>query len=224
MLLGLAGLLLLWAGSLVAMRWWARRRLLKELAATELETQEPDLRPDLRPADQAALEVIRATRRRYLLKLWPGTELSFRTINDMSLELVQDVARVYFPEEERPELRASLSDLVALHNRVGTRLAAWLETFPMKAVKDVEIKTLWRIHEIYRGLREHPGYVFIKRHRLDKVVKWGWSVYNYANPWHWGRRAVYHGGKEVAARLLLARIADLVGEEAVRLYGRRVAP
>ena len=33
--------------------------------------------------------------------------------------------------------------------------------------------------------------------------------------------AVYHGGKEVAARLLMARIAALVGEEAVRLYGRR---
>ena len=39
-----------------------------------------------------------------------------------------------------------------------------------------------------------------------------------------GRYAVYHGGKEVASRLLMARIADLVGEEAVRLYGRRQSP
>jgi hypothetical protein len=224
LLLGLAGLLLVWTGSLAAMRWYARRRLLRELANQKLESEEASLDlPDLRPEDRAALEVIRATRRRYLLKLWPGTELSFRTINEMSLELVQAIARVYFPDEDRPELKASLSDLVALHNRVGARLAAWLDTFPMKAVKDVEIKTLWRVHEIYQSLREHPGYAFIKRHHLDKVVKWGWSVYNYANPWHWGRRAAYHGGKEVAARLLLARTADLVGEEAVRLYGRRFA-
>ena len=50
-------------------------------------------------------------------------------------------------------------------------------------------------------------------------MRWGWTAINYANPWYWGRKATYHGGKEVAVRLLMARIADLVGEEAVRLYG-----
>ena len=51
-----------------------------------------------------------------------------------------------------------------------------------------------------------------------------WTAINFANPWYWGRKAAYHGGKEVTARLLMARIADLVGEEAVRLYGRRQPP
>jgi hypothetical protein len=177
--------------------------------------------PHPHPEDQAALELIRATRRSFLVKMWPGTELSFKTINEMSVKLVQEIAGVYYPGEERPELRASLSDLVALHNRVGERLAAWLETYPMKPFKDLEIKTVLRYHELYQNVKNHPGYAFLKRHRLDTMVRWGWTAYNYANPWYWGRRAAYHGGKEVAARLLLARIADLVGEEAVLLYSRR---
>ncbi len=222
LLLGLGGLLLVWAGSLATMRYWTRRQLLKTLGQQELDSEEINLTlPDPRPEDQAALELIRAARRRYLLKLWPGTELSFKTINEMSLRLVQEVAQVYYPEEERPELRASLSDLVALHNRVGTRLAAWLETFPIRPFKDLEIKTVLRYHELYQNLKNHPGYAFIRRHHLDKIARWGWSAYNYANPWHWGRRAAFHGGKEMAARLLLARLAVLVGEEAVFLYGRR---
>ena len=222
LLLGLGGLLLVWAGSLATMRYWTRRQLLKTLEQRELDSEEINLTlPDPRPEDQTALELIRAARRRYLLNLWPGTELSFKTINEMSLRLVQEVAQVYYPEEERPELRASLSDLVALHNRVGTRLAAWLETFPMKPFKDLEIKTVLRYHELYQNLKNHPGYAFIKRHHLDKIARWSWSAYNYANPWHWGRRAAFHGGKEMAARLLLARLAVLVGEEAVFLYGRR---
>ena len=81
-----------------------------------------------------------------------------------------------------------------------------------------------RYHEMYQSVKNHWGYAFIKRHHLDKAVRWGWTTINYANPWYWGRYAVYHGGKEVAARLLMARIADLVGEEAVRLYGRRQPP
>jgi hypothetical protein len=222
LILALGGLLLVWAGSLAAMRWWTRRQLLQTLVEQEPDPEEIQLAlTGLSPEDQAALELIRATRRRYLLKLWPGTELSIKTINDMSLRLVQEVARVYYPEEERPELRASLNDLVALHNRVGTRLAAWLEKTPMKPFKDLEIKTVLRYHELYQNFKNHPGYAFIRRHHLDKIARWGWSAYNYANPWHWGRRAVFHGGKEMAARLLLARLAVLVGEEAALLYGRR---
>ena len=137
------------------------------------------------------------------------------------MELIKEIARAYYPDDDRPELKASLADLVALHNRVGARLAAWLDTGPMRPFKDVELGTVMRYHEMYQNLKNHWGYTFIKRHHLDKAVRWGWTTINYANPWYWGRYAVYHGGKEVAARLLMARIADLVGEEAVRLYGRR---
>jgi hypothetical protein len=221
LILLLLGLLLLWGVSLGLVRYWTRRWLLKELLAQDWTKEEgPPPFKSPRSEDQAALELIRATRRQYLLKLWPGTEFSFKIINEMSLKLLREIAGIYHPEEERPELKASLADLVALHNRVGARLAAWLETFPVRAFKDVELKTVLRYHELYQNLRLHPGYQFIKRHHLDRVVRWGWSVYNYANPWHWGRKAALEGSKEVAARLLLARIADFVGEEAMLLYGR----
>jgi hypothetical protein len=169
------------------------------------------------------MAVIRRYRRHYLLKWLPGTVISFKTINEMSLELIKEIARAYYPDNGRPELKASLADLVALHNRVGARLAAWLDTRPMRPFKDVELGTVVRYHEMYHTLKNHWGYTFIKRHHLDKAARWSWTVINYANPWHWGRKAVYHGGKEVAARLLMARIAELVGEEAMRLYGRHQA-
>lgn len=221
LLLGLAGLLLLWGGSLVAVRWWTRRQMLIRAIREGLQEEAGFALPNPRTEDQAALEVIRQYRRRYLLNWWPGTEFSFQVINEMSLDLLKEIARVYYPEEDRPELKASLADLVALHNRVGTRLAAWLETFPMRTFKDVELQTVLRYHEFYLSVKNHPGYAFVKRHHLDKIAKWSWTVYNYANPWHWGGRAAYHGGREMAARLLLGRIADLVGEEAMLLYGRR---
>jgi len=217
-----AGALLLWGLSLTLVRHFTRRRLLQVLLAQELKEEdlEPTL-PEARPQDQAALEVVRAFRRRHLWRLRPTPQLSFKKINEMSLKLIQEVARIYFPEEERPELKASLADLVALHNRVGARLAAWLETFPVRPIKDVEIKTVLRYHDLYRDLKDHPGYRFIKGYYLDKVVSWGWSVYNYASPWHWGRKAAYEGGKEVVMRLLFARIVDFVGEEAILIYSRR---
>ncbi len=223
--LGIMALLALWGASLLAVRLWTRRQVFKDLLRQEGDLGEVRLTlPDSRPEDLAALEVIRSYRRHYLLKWLPGTVISFKAINDMSLELIKKIAQTYYPDDDRPELKASLADLVALHNRVGARLAAWLNTMPMRPFKDVELATVVRYHEMYQSLKSHWGYAFIKRHHLDKVARWGWTAINYANPWYWGRKAAYHGGKEVAARLLMARIADLVGEEAIRLYGRRQPP
>jgi hypothetical protein len=212
----------LWALSLAAVRHWTRRQLLQEVARDEAQLEKEAFAPlfEIRPEDREALGIIRAYRRRYLLKLWPDTEFSFKLASDMSLDLIREIARAYHPEEDRPELKASLADLVALYNRVGERLAGWLETFPMRKFKDVEIETVFYYRDLYQDVKNHAVYRFIKGHHLDKVARWGWGVYNYANPWYWGRKAAYEGGKEMVARLVLGRIADLVGEEAMRVYGR----
>ncbi len=226
LLLLISGLVLVWAASLFLVRHWTRARLLRALmeqedgngvAALESQVAAP------RPEDRAAREIIRQYRRRYLLKLWPDTAFSFRVVNDLALEMIQEIAGVYYPEEERPELRASLKDLVALYNRVGARLQALLDTRALRPFRDVEMQTVLRYQELYHTVKNHWGYQFIKKHHLDKAARWGWAAINYANPWYWGRKAAYEGSKELAARVALARIADIVGEEALLLYGRRVS-
>jgi hypothetical protein len=216
LLAALAVVVLGWGASLWAMRRWTRRQVLETLLAQESDAgiQEP---PDPRAEDQAAREIIRTYRDRYLWNYWPETAVSFQGLNDMSLELVKEIAGVYYPEEERPELKASLADLVALHNRVGARLAAWLESVPLRPFKDLELHTVIRYYEGYQNLKNHPVSQFIRRHRLHKVAKWSWAAVNLNSPFYWGRQAAY----ELGRRLLLARLADLVGEEAMFLYGRR---
>ena len=215
-ILCLAGVILLWAGSLVAMRLWTRRQLLRALLAREAAEDIP-LPPEPRAADEEARELVRTYRDGYLWNYWPETALSFMAINEMSLKMAREIAAVYYPEEERPELKASLADLVAFHNRVGCRLAAWLESAPVRPFKDLELQTVLRYYDMYQNLRDHPVSQFIKRHRLHKVASWGWAAFNFNSPFYWGRRAAY----ELGRRLLLARLADLVGEEAMLLYGRR---
>jgi hypothetical protein len=175
----------------------------------------------MRPQDRQAWERVRSCRRCYLLKLRPDTQLSFALVGDLAQSLVREIAGVYYPDEERPELKASLHDLVGLYRRVGDRLEAWLETAPLKPFREVELKTVLKYHDIYRQVTGHPWYLFMKRHHLDRAARWAWAAANLANPWYWGWRASYAGGKEALARLFLAKVASLVGEEAILLYGRQ---
>ena len=225
LIITISGLVFIWAASLFLMRHWTRSRLLRAFMEQEGNGLVAGATPAAAPRleDQSAREIIRRYRRRYLLKLWPDTAFSFGVVNDLALEMIQEIAGIYYPEEERPELKASLKDLVELYNRVGVRLQALLETRALRPFRDVEMQTVMRYHEMYRTVKNHWGYQFIKKHHLVKVARWGWAAINYANPWYWGRRAFYEGSKELAARVALARIADIVGEEALLVYGRRVS-
>lgn len=216
------GVALVWGLTLVLVHLWTRKRLLQTLSRESLAADDLEMHiEDPRPEDQEALELIRSRRRRFLLNLWPDTRLNLGFLTEISQNLVQDIARVYHPQEERPELKASLADLVALYTRVGARLTLWLDTLPIRPFKDVELLTILQYHELYQRVKQHPGYLFLKRHHLDKAARWAWTLKNLLNPWYWSRKAAYTGSREVLQRLFLAKLTDLVGEEAVRLYGRR---
>ncbi len=216
------GLAVLWAGSLLLVRRLTLKRLssLPDQAEAGLDEVEMPL-PELRPEDQEALRLISDYRRRSLLKLWPETTLGFTEINSRCQRLVAEIARIYYPEEERPELKASLADILALYRRVGVRLSAWLETLPFRPLKDIELATVFFLHETYRKIKGHPVNRFLERHHLYRLALWAWGAINVVNPWYWGRRAAYTGGRELIARLFLAKVFTVVGEEAVRLYSRR---
>lgn len=214
--------LLVWGLSVVAAWFLARRRLLKEWAREErLALELPSGLAAARPEDREALEIISAYRRRFLTHPWPKTQLRLALITETAQSLLKDIARTYYPQEERPELKASLSDLVGLVDRVGGRLQLWLDTLPVRPLKDVEVGTLLKMHDLYRQVKEHPFYQFLKRHHLDKVASWLWTAKNLLNPWYWSRRAAYAGSRELFVRLFLCQMVSLVGEEAIRIYGRR---
>lgn len=218
----LAGAGLCWLASLLAVRYWTRKKLLGSLAVESLASEDiplPFANP--RPEDQQALQVIRDFRRRCLLKLWPDTEFSLKALNGLTLELIQQIAAAYHPEEERPELQASLAEVLSLQTRISVRLQALLETLPLRALKDVDLKTILFCHNIYKQCTTHPVYQFFRHHHLDTLARWAWMLKNYASPWYWGGRAAYAGGKEMLARFFLARMATIVGVEAIRLYSGR---
>ena len=213
---------LLWLGSLLVVRYWTRKKILSSFDPETLEGDDIRLPfTDPRPEDKQAMEVVRAFRRRYLLKLWPDTEFSLKVIMGLALELIQEIAGVYYPEDERPELHASLSELINLQTRISVRLQALLETLPLRTIKDVELETVLYYHNVYKKFTSHPTYLFMKRHHLDKVARYAWMLKNIASPWYWGYRAAYYGGKEMLSRFFLGRMSTIVGVEAIRLYSGR---
>ncbi|MGQ9920479.1 MAG: hypothetical protein ACUVRZ_04025 [Desulfobacca sp.] len=211
----------LWLTSLAAVRYWTNRQMWRRLADMAKEEDLSLPFPASRPEDHQALEVVRAYRRRYLLQVWPETELSFRALLNLSLNLVQQIAAIYHPDEAQPELQASLAELINLQTRISVRLQGLLGTLPLQIIKNLKLQTILSCHNLYQFCVSHPAYRFLRQYRLHKVMQWLWLLKNCVNPWYWGRRAAFSGGKELLSRFFLARFITIVGVEAIRLYSGR---
>lgn len=218
----IAGVSLGWLVSLLAVRLWTKRQVLRQLTTMSWESEEVPLPfSDLRPEDRQALELVREYRRRYLLKLAPETDFTFRSLLNLAMDLTQQIAAVYHPGEERPELHASLAQLLNLQIRIGVKLQGLLETLPLQAFKNIKLQTILQCHDLYKFCLSHPAYRFVRDYHLDKVGRWLWLLKNLVNPWYWGRRLAYTGGKELLTRYFWGRAISIVGLEAIRLYSGR---
>ncbi len=220
----IAAVSLAWLVSLLAVRLWTKRQVLRQLTTTSWESEEIALPfSDLRPEDRQALELVRDYRRRYLLKISSDTDFTFRSLLNLAMDLTQQIAAVYHPGEERPELHASLAQLLNLQIRIGVKLQGLLETLPLQAIKNIKLQTILQCHDLYKFCLSHPAYRLVRDYHLDKVGRWLWMLKNLANPWYWGRRLAYTGGKELLTRYFWGRAISIIGLEAIRLYSGRAS-
>lgn len=176
--------------------------------------------PDER--DLAAYALIEKHRARVWWSFRPRTELSLDRLWTLSRQVARDVAAVYHPEAERPELRAGLQDLMLLNLRVTQRLCNQVERWPLKMFRRVRVdQALW-VREQVRKYQDSLIGRLVRHARVPyRAGKWAWRLYNAASPWYWGRQAVYTGGREAALRYFLTSLVTFVGEEAVLTYSGR---
>jgi len=176
--------------------------------------------PDER--DLAAYAVIERHRARVWWSFRPRTELSLDRLWALSRQVAREVAAVYHPEAEKPELRAGIQDLMLLNLRVTQRLCNQVERWPLSMFRGVRVdQALWVREQVRKYQDSLIGRLVRHASVPYKVGKWAWRLYNAASPWYWGRQAVYTGGREAALRYLLTSLVTFVGEEAVLTYSGR---
>lgn len=172
--------------------------------------------------DLKAYELIKEYRSKIWWNVVMSTDINPRMIYQLAYELVQEIARLYYPLKDRPEFQASLHDLAELNYRISERIRANLETFPFNKIKDFNIENILKYKNFYNQVTSHSAFKFFKKHKyLYDMGKALWALYNYSNPWYWGRQVLMTVSQESIVRYFLSMIMTVVGEEAILLYSRR---
>ena len=214
------------SSALVLFRRYNKKQQAALLAheTNEEELQQIELIRVQNPSQQdlQAYHLIETERQNVWRHFSTGTSLAPRKISQHSLELVQQIAAIYYPDIDHPEFQASIFDLLELNERIITRLKEHLEEFPLNTIRDLNLQDILTYKNYYDSFSQFEFVKLAKEHKyLYTIGRYAWMGYNSLNPWYWGRKAIFTAGKEGTFRYLLTLILTIVGEEAVLVYSKR---
>lgn len=208
--------------SLIAVRWWLRRRWKRMLQERFNEEEELDTLSPLELADQQALDAIKQYRQEVWAIPEAELELSVEALTQRAFRIVRSIAALYHPEIEVAEYEASLVEILQLVRRVSAKLARLGSVMPFKFLGNRKLSDYQRYYQVYRKINENPILQALKRNpHLYKAARWALNVKNLGNPLYWAGRELSREGYFYVLRWFYLTFTSQVGREAMRLYSGR---
>ncbi|ERJ11578.1 hypothetical protein [Haloplasma contractile] len=153
-----------------------------------------------------------------------GVTHNVELMHTLTKELIFEIAEYYYPNSKYPHLEISLIEALDLNEKITERLKHLLEIKGIGILKRIRLSQVVTILEIKKNIEDNTVYKFSKKYNLDKVVKYGYSALNVANPAYWVRKLIYTSTLETSIRSVSAVALNIIGEEAMELYSKKVIP
>ncbi len=147
---------------------------------------------------------------------------AYKITLDMSLELVEEISRYFFPNSKYPMYELSVNELLELNHYITNRIDEILEVPILKNAKKTRIITIVNMYEKKRMIEESKIAKAAKKMRLGTVVKYGGMALNAINPVYWFRKLVLSTSMDVITRKLCIAIIGVVGEETAKVYSKKL--
>ncbi len=140
----------------------------------------------------------------------------------ISFELVEEIARYFFPESKHPTLELSVNELLNLNHYITNRVDDLLEKPILKNMKKMQAIRVMQMFEKKRALEESKAYKAAKKLRVGKVVKYAGAVFNAVNPVYWFRKLVINTSVDQMTKKVCVVIIGIVGEETTKVYSKQL--
>lgn len=147
---------------------------------------------------------------------------AYKLTLEMSLELVEEVSRYFFPDSKYPMYELSVNELLELNHYITNRIDDILEVPLLKNAKKTRIITIVSMYEKKRALEESKIAKAAKKMHLGKVAKYGGMALNAINPVYWFRKLVLSTSIDAITRKLCVAIIAVVGEETAKVYSKKL--
>lgn len=143
-------------------------------------------------------------------------------LQNITKELIEEIASYYYPESKYPYLEISLAEVLDLNQKINDRLKQILDIKFISFLKNIRLAQIQLILNTKKSIENHKVYQLSKKYHLNKFLSYGFMALNITNPAYWIRKIIYTSTLETTLRSIAVMAINIIGEEASQLYSKKV--
>lgn len=141
---------------------------------------------------------------------------------ELSLSLVKNIAKLYYPESENAMLEISVEDTMTLLRYITKRIDALLNYDGLRFIKSVKISTIYNVTMYKKVIDNLKITKTLKKYNLTKILSGFKFIINFVNPFYWVRKAIIDTSFKIITKKICVQTIAIVGAEAYYIYSHSV--
>jgi hypothetical protein len=146
----------------------------------------------------------------------------FRVAFELSIELITDIAKYYFPDSKYPLYELSIEELLSLNYYITKRLEKIVNSRFIRHFKNYRISTIVNLLNKKKAIENSKLMKLSRQMKVSKLLSIGKTVLNYANPVFWFRKLAIKPSATLLTKEACKLIIEIVGEETNKLYSKKM--
>ena len=143
-------------------------------------------------------------------------------IRDISWRLINDVAKLYYPNSDYPIYELSIDEFMKLNHYITNRVDSLFKGKILKSFKKIKISQILKLIDLKRKLDENKVVKVAKKAKVPSLFKATMTVLNVFNPAYWVKKLMINTTLSVGTNKIASTVIDIVGEETIKVYSKSV--
>ncbi len=177
-------------------------------------------RPTIEVDQDELVVMIKEKQKEFKRNLKLKSESIAKLTFNLSYELVEEIAKYFFPDSKYPMLELSVNELLNLNHYITNRVDELLDKPVIKNTKNLQVIKVMEMLDKKKQVEETKIVKAVKKMKLPKAMKYAGAAVNVINPVYWFRKAVINTSKSVVTRKICLVIIGIVGEETTKVYSK----
>lgn len=173
--------------------------------------------------NEVVMKLITSSKNQYIEE---SDELStngkLNLVKTISLRLIHDIAKVYYPDSDYPIYELNVDELLMLCHYITDRINSIFKGPVLKHAKKLKVSQVMKMIDIKKKIDENKIMKVANKVKMPKIISGITSVLNVINPVHWVKKLMIDTTFIVATKKLSLVIIDVVGEETAKVYSKSV--
>ena len=151
---------------------------------------------------------------------YKATNQKMICLRDTCWDLMNDIAKTYYPESKYPLYELSIDELILLSNYITNRVDNLFSGAVLKKIKNIKISSILKIVDLKKKYDQNKVVKAANKVHLPKGLKIAFTVLNSLNPVYWVKKVMIDGTFNVIVNKIALTIIEVVGEETSNVYSK----